>query len=388
VVRSSLTYSSQVKSSLPDQAVEFESPGLATILKTRITARIPSMVMTDNPQKSRVNERIYWPVFGPVSALGLLLVGAALGMSIIYDWSGIWIDFFLTFGATILLGAVLYVIQGSFLTTVQEQADRVIENVATQAAALEERIQTQERRIETLSSEVAGDRREREEAADQALAAITDEMTYEAVSSALRKADRSTAISTAFRVPASRDLGAMHVYLNNTVLMDRIAGGSPRISIRPWFPDGRQVQQDEWLPGEDVRAMIARIDEKIGQANLVPADTWDPTMMFGNLRNSLEMFATPHRGSSPRPLNGALIELLNDDWILTEAGLESLRRDVGISIDDFPGHVARMAGAEYTPPPAPPGVDRGTWRQLVEVARATYAAHPKNSFFRPKAYRM
>jgi hypothetical protein len=84
-------------------------------------------VMTDAPQTGSMKHKIHWPIFSPVCISGLFLVGAALGMSIICDWAGIWIDFFLTFGATVLLGAVLYVIQGSFLSTVQEEADRVIE---------------------------------------------------------------------------------------------------------------------------------------------------------------------------------------------------------------------------------------------------------------------
>ncbi len=291
-------------------------------VRKRIPLPVPSAAMAMVPNDDGPSRRIRWSVFAPVCVLGLLLVGAALGLSIMCDWAGIWIDFFLTFGATILLGAVLYVVQGSFLTTVRQQADRVIQNVETEATALEARIATQARRIDTLANEVTGDRAERRTAEDEALAAVTDDMSYEAVSSAIRELDDRHAISYAFRVPASRDLRQMHVYFKNTILMDQMSGGSPRVTLTPWFIDVRNVQSVAWEPGEDVTAVIARLDREIESVNLTPSMVWDPTILFATLRASLSSPLTPSGEQSPR-LRGPLLELLNDEWALTDEGLES-----------------------------------------------------------------
>jgi len=353
---------------------------------------VPSEVMADMPAP-RLENAIHWRAFGIVAAIGLLMIGAALGFSIDCDWTGIWIDFFLTVGTAVLLGALGIVGSGVLVTTVEREVKRGIEETETQTAALEKRIESQGRRIDTLADEVLRDRAGRHEAEDEALAAIANDMSYEAVSSALREADLRRAISDAFRVPASGDLNGMHMHLKNLVRMDRAVGGTPFLSLTPWFADARNVQTEGWNEGEDVRQVIARLDRKIESANLTPSAVWDPSVMFTNLRDSLELANRALRGELPRRLRGPLIERLNGEWVLTEEGLESLTTDAFLSINDFPSRVAYLAAysggdrPEFSPPP-PPGVDADTWGILVEIARVTYMAHPRGSFHRPAATRL
>jgi hypothetical protein len=332
-----------------------------------------------------MKHKIHWPIFGPVCISGLFLVGAALGMSIICDWAGIWIDFFLTFGATVLLGAVLYVIQGSFLSTVQEEADRVIENVETQAAALDQRIQTQERRIDTLADEVDRNRAVRHAEEDEGLAAITDEMTHEAVYNALLQAVRKKAISTAFQVPASPDLSQLHISMQPLIRAERGGGGDPVISLTPWMVGQPILAGLLWQPGQDVAALIERLERQLESAHLTPATVFDPTVLFTNLRASLTLANHSLRGDLRRRLQSPLVERINEEWALTEDVLESLNSDAFLSIKEFPSHVAYMASyssgkSPEFDPPSPPGVEAKTWSLLVEIARATYMRHPRGSF--------
>ena len=273
-----------------------------------------------------MKHRIHWPIFGPVCVGGLFLVGAALGMSIICDWAGIWVDFFLTFGATILLGAVLYVIQGSFLTTVQKQADRVIENVETQAAALDERIRTQERRIDTLAEEVDRNRAARHAEEDEGLAAITDEMTFEAIDNALRQAVRKRAISTAFQVPASPDLSQMHISMQPLFRAERGGGGDPIISLTPWVVGQPVLGGLLWQPGQDIASLIERLERQIESANLTPAMVFDPTDLFTNLRASLTLANHSLRGDLARRLRSPLVERINKEWALSTLSRPSSSR--------------------------------------------------------------
>ena len=183
---------------------------------------------------SRLENSIHWWAFGLVTATGILMLGAALGLSIISDWTGIWIDFFLTVGATVLLGALGIVGSGVLVTTVQREVKEVqrgIDETEAETAALEERLESQAGRLSTLADEVYENRQDQHDAQDAALAAMASDLTYEAVTAPLRQADLRRAISDAFRVPAFRDLNGMHMGFKYLIRMDRMVGGTPLLSL-------------------------------------------------------------------------------------------------------------------------------------------------------------
>jgi hypothetical protein len=335
------------------------------------------------PDDSRQQQTIHWPVFAPVCLLGTLLVAAALVLSIQYYWTGIWIEFFLGVGITILLGAVLYVIQGSFMTTVRRAADRVIETVETKATALDERIEAQARRINTIGEEVVEARTRRHGRQAAAAAAIADLATYEAISSAIRDArDRAAISSGLFMVPASADITGMHVVITNQLRMNFADGrtGSPFLSLRPWFLDDRQVERVDWWPGEDAVVVFDRLAQNIEKANLSPGLLLDTTVFFEALSSSILLANASQHGTRKR-LGGPLVELLNDEWAVTQTGLESLTSDTVVSVNDFPGMAATMSAttrgeSPKFDPPAPEDVDPAAWSQLIKVAAMIYRQHP------------
>jgi hypothetical protein len=149
--------------------------------------------------------------------------------------------------------------------------------------------------------------------------------------------------------------------------------------------DNRDVQSEAWNQGEDVRLVIDRLDQKIESANLTPSMVWEPTVMFTNLRESLALANRSLRGQLPRRLRGPLLERLNDEWALTDEGLESLTSDAFASIDLFPDtlpHLQTPGTPPFAPPFAPLGVDPAVWAQLVEIARVTYMVHGRRSLRR------
>ena len=230
------------------------------------------------------------------------------------------------------------------------------------------------------------ERRHAEE--DLALAAITDEMTYDALSSARSKAPRNVEPS-----PSPFGYGPLQTWVECACTSNFStrwsAGGArnPFISLTPWFPDGRGVQRDSWSPNEDVAAVMNRIVDKLESANLdATTNTFDPRLVFENLRASLVLAVRSLRGDLERRLRGPLIELIDDRWVLTDEGLESRTDDVFVSIDIFPGTLPRfrIPGRKNSrkPPPAPNGVPEETWQTLVTIARKTYLFHGKRSIRR------
>ena len=146
-------------------------------------------VVTEPDQSPDERAVIRWRIFLPVCLVGLALTGLSIVTSVAWNWQGIWPSVFLEFGATILLGALLYIGQRSFIQVVRREARTVVQNVSARADALEERLGDQAARIDTLAQEVENARAARHEEEDSKLAAITDEMTYAAVSGPLRDAE-------------------------------------------------------------------------------------------------------------------------------------------------------------------------------------------------------
>jgi hypothetical protein len=335
--------------------------------------------VTELDRRSAERTVIRWRVFLPVCLVGVALTALSIVTSVAWNWQGIWPSVFLEFGATILLGALLYIGQRSFIQIVRRETRAVLQNVGARADELEARLGEQAARIDTLAQEVQNARAARHADEDADLAAITDDMTYAAVSGPLRDAERSGAISESFRVRASGELTGMRLYFKNLYLMDRVAGGTPFLSLTPWFLDGPDVQSVSWNDGEDVAAVMEKIIARLEQANInASAATFDPELVFRNLRHSLSVAVRSRRGELDRRLRGPLVELVGDQWAFTDAGLESRTGDTFVPSDIFPATITRFQDPgtrPFVPPGTPAGVSKDTWQVLMKIAQRTYSLH-------------
>lgn len=309
----------------------------------------------------------------------MALTGLAIATSVAWKWQGIWPSTFLDFGATILLGTLLYMAQRSLVQVVRRENRRTrtaVENVGVRADALEQRLERQSARIETLADEIEEARTQRYSAQDAGISAVTEEMTFQAVLDALLAAERSRATSHSFRVRASSDLHGMRLYFRALIAMDRATGGTPVISLTTWFVDIRQTIRDSWQIGEDVTTVMNRIAAKLEAANIDSSvATFDPTAVSRNLAASLDLASRSRRGALSSRLRGPLIEMIDDHWALTDAGLESLVDDTFVARDFFPNTAPQFQAPgtpTFSPPVAPPRVPEATWDKLIELARVTY----------------
>jgi len=332
-------------------------------------------VATPNAEEIQ-RQALRWRLFVPVCLLGVALTTLAVVTSTALKWQGIWPAFFLEFGATILLGSLLFVVQRSFLQTVRRESRTVVEQVGARADALEQRIGDQSARIETLAQEVEIARAERHAAEDTALSAITNDATYDAVTRALWEAESRRAISESFRVRASANVAGMRLYFKLLSAVERTGGSLPFISLTPWFPDGRDVKRESWHSGEDVATVMNRIVKNLETANLdATRNAFDAQLVIENLHLSLDLAIHSLRGDLPRRLRGPLIELVDERWVLTDMGLESRTDEFFVSIDAFPDTLPRFqrpGTPEFRAPPAPDGVSEELWKTLITVARMTY----------------
>lgn len=103
--------------------------------------------------------------------------------------------------------------------------------------------------------------------------------------------------------------------------------------------------------------------------------TFDPELVFTNLRRSLTIATRSQRGELAYRLLGPLIELVDDQWAFTDAGLQSLTDDRFVPADVFPATIQRFqhpGTPAFRPPEPPDGVPEETWKVLMEIAETTY----------------
>ena len=73
-------------------------------------------------------------------------------------------------------------------------------------------------------------------------------------------------------------------------------------------------------------------------------------------------------------LQGALIEMVNDEWFITDAGIECPGRGYLLAEDTFfekirkPGLIGMIDDPRWAPPARPEGVDDVTWQRIVARA--------------------
>lgn len=341
--------------------------------------------MADNDEKLKL--LINWPVFGVVIFAGLTVTGYALYSSAVLHWGGIWPQFFLDSGVTVLLGAVLYSLQRFMIREVQRDTSDAVSGISEKTAKLgehveelvgeiEEKIEAQKTRLNSLSAELEqfnADRRSREE---ELLTTVETELSFGAVARALTTAEARNAIASTFRVRSSSDLMGMRVVLNVVTAIEKEGGGERMITAIPWFPESKNVSGTSWSSGEDVVTFAGRLIANIEAAKIGSAESsFNATLMFENLGKSLQVaFAALHNDGT-FGLQGSMIELIDEDWALTSAGLESRLLGVVASINLFPNTLTMFQNPgipTFSLPPRPEGVGEELWQKLIEISRSTF----------------
>jgi hypothetical protein len=96
---------------------------------------------------------------------------------------------------------------------------------------------------------------------------------------------------------------------------------------------GRPTARVAWTPAESPQTLARRIDEKIGDAgaqSVLP----ELTVALERLVTTLRVAIAARTGESRYDL-GAVVELPNDQWAITEDGLRSPDHDVHLGVDDL-----------------------------------------------------
>ena len=334
-------------------------------------------------RSSKPAKRVNWRWVIGCGIAGALLIAAAFALEHFCDWQGVSLETMVSIGAAVLLAGVLFFLERRFLTEVGDVATTAARVAAD--ARIDERTQEVSSRLDQLDERTNELREERERRQDESVRGL-DVPTAQSVANALAEANRIGAIADGHvTVQASRDLTEFGLefswgadagdgrfgiparailMVRGRVYADERSGGS------------RPVIEAEWRTDESTEQVGLRIREQLERRGRWLSDsTLDWPMALRNLKKSLDLaIRSRRRDGSPGLIQGALFELVGDDWAITDAGLECPSHDGYVFREsEFPERYSmRTMREKKTEPwrPEPPvWVDAALWDELLERGR-------------------
>ncbi len=330
--------------------------------------------VTDMPTRTRHLEHINWRVVNVCAVIGAAFVALSAIFELTWGWIGWWPEFVFSVGITILLGVVLYFLQLAFVKQVSEVAEELVESVTQQTSALGEEIDRQRVTLADVTEQLRDLTAQRHEEEDESLDRLRDDVTFESLHQILRSASRNNLISDHFRVQLFDDVSRSHLHLSSGIIMDRVDGGTPHINIAIWTLNGEDPPPVIWQAGTSFAGALDELVRRMERGNS-PDTNFDSQRLVDQLVKSLRESTTSGRSSASPGPRGPLIELINDEYFLTESGLERTSGELLVPIESFEqtrGFRDREPPPPYISPQRPQTISSAEWESLLPLLEVTY----------------
>lgn len=327
--------------------------------------------------------RIRWRWVVLPLAIGAALLGLAGWLESNWQWQGVSTSILVNAGVALALAGLLIILGQVVIVLVEASEQRMEERTSR----VEERLETATRdlsaRIDDLAEGTAqrvSDTVERQQAAVDHL---NDEVRFDTVARALAAANETRSLANGvLTVEASEQqpplrlqfMWGMHrgderfneppgPALDVEVDLDHLGSPRPVISVT-WRAQDHPI---------DVGARIVDALKREGCWEGDETLRWD--LALQHLVEALNVaIHSRNRVQGHWHLHGGLYEVVDDDWALTEAGIEHRERGVVIPEDAFPDRLEAMAAGGFDPP-RPEFVSPEDWEHLVRRGRTLF---PRN----------
>ena len=336
-------------------------------------------------ERARPSTQIRWKwvvlclVFGGVFWGGAFLTQAEFG------WTGIFPDWMLHVGTAIGLAGVLFLLEQHFTTSVTAATGKLVQEA-------EERVETKTRelstRLDKLGEQFRSGLEARNVAQDAAIAALESDVSFDTVTRALEVANDIGALANGFAtVQASVDpdeLALEFRWWTTSWPPGRSDGFAPELSVQaePDFstPGDHYVIQVVWAPDQPASEVGIALAEQLQQRNRWKGPgTLDWQQTIQNLIRTLDVaIKSQRRTEGAWNLHGPLIELVGDNWALTDAGIECPDKGYVFPETEFPerGGPGRFGKPPPEWAPAKPNwADDAEWQRLLRRGKKVF---PRN----------
>ena len=276
----------------------------------------------------------------PWWGIAILLVGIALVL-LGWLWEGTWEDVFIEVGAAAGVGGIVLL----FKPRLMRQVDQVATEAATTTAEtitasatydLEERLI----RLESVSDIQAQEMTRRQAETERVIAAVGHEASFASVAEMLNLAyDKRLFMQRVF-IKTGDQLGQPLFAVSGSVSPEHEeVFDTRRFSLAIYHLDKELYEREQfdevqggtvsWRAGTETRQMVGVILNTYERLNL-PYDTLSLQTFFNHLQESYESMVAARSApqDSHKRLKGRLIFYVNEEWTLTDLGLESTQSDL------------------------------------------------------------
>jgi hypothetical protein len=305
------------------------------------------------------------------------------------------LSFLVEASAALVLLALFFLLERSFTRQVTRTVVRQVQEEVV--VPLEQRLAGLSTRIDNLQRNV-DEHAEGQRAWHHDLVTAMDDADFDSVAAALADAARLRAIDGgAVRAQANTDPRGIWLdfsYGATFVNSQRNSDNVIRITAYPaGNPHPFSLMFEDWLRGEDVVAVAARIRDKLRQGGYNQLNNRpDWSLALRNVQRALDAVLP-----DDAPIAGPLRRLVGD-LAVTDRGIEHLDGRLLVPVADFPEPPTdrELLGRDETPSPAwspsrPADIDEAEWevvtreaRRLVGGVRRLHFASPSQEVWIPK----
>ena len=275
----------------------------------------------------------------PWWGIAILLGGVALVL-LGWLWEGTWEDVFIEVGAAAGVGGIVLLFKPRLMRQVDQVATEAATTTATTITAsatddIEERLV----RLESVGDIQAQEMQRRQAETERVVEAVANEASFESVAEMLNLAYDKRLFKRRVFIKTGDQLGQPLFAVSGSVSPeDQEVFDTRRCSLSIYHLEVTRYEREQfdevqggtisWSAGTDIRRTVGEILNTYERLNL-PYDTLSLQTFFNHLQESYESMVAARSApqDSHKRLKGRLIFYINEEWTLTEEGLESTQSD-------------------------------------------------------------
>jgi hypothetical protein len=354
---------------------------------------------------TQLHERIRWPLLILVVVIGAVIAGLGITLNVAFGWQDIWPSALLGVGITFALGGVLVVLQRALV----ERVDEGIQLVGQQVKAVEDRTEAIEQEIADRQPISLDDLRaitdsvseSSHRARGEAIASLKADLSFANMAKVLELAVALGAIGQGFRARSSYRLDGVRLSASPPLKLVPLGRRDPVpaifLSVIPVDPQQPVPKPVDWQESHSVAQVVADLIESCRVANIESSPpAFDPQLGFRGLIDALDLAIRVRQGDGTPRFRGALIEVIDETWCLTTAGLEARFQDVFVpqyQLVRFELQTMAILGSPtpvrflLTPDRPADWLSVEDWARVVRVAHSALPLEPPTSWWSSPADR-
>jgi hypothetical protein len=303
-------------------------------------------------------------------SLGLAFIALAHLADLIWHWPQVTVGTLTEIGAAFFVAFFLFILERRFTRRIAEEVRTTTE------AVVEAKTREIGTRLNDLEAQLSARRAETNAAQDQALNSMLEDISFDSLTGVLGEAVRVGAIDAGgLTVPAGApDARLMAHFRFGTESMTRgdglviDDGSEPRFRVTiitpskpaefglPWF----EIRWEPEAPADEVGAQLELLMKQ--RDHLADAKALDFPLALRELQRALRLaLEDQHAPLGEERLHSKLREIIGQDWVITNAGLQNLARGLSWTWDELGIVPVRNPLIKSKRPEPPDGIDPAEW---------------------------